>query len=687
MLARRQSMFVAVLAASVAAVSTTPVAGGQTLPALKVIDTGYLDRGANACVDFFQFANGGWLKRDTIPAAYSTSGVSRDMSDRNQLVVRQVLDDAVARRASLPARSTTRKLGTFYATCMDSAAADRQGVDPVKPALASINRVNTPAALLHEMAKLHVMGTDAGFRYGADVDIHDAAHYLASFDRGALGLPDRDYYLKTDPASDSLRTAYVEHVARLLTLSGETETAARDEARRILALETELARAELARVARRDPSAVDHPMTLAGLNTLAPGMDWASYFHDVGITTTPSRINVAEPEYFKRLNALMASTPLDDWRAFLRFHALEQAAPWLSSAFVQEDFTFSTRFTGAKTILPRWKRCLEVTDGVIGEALGQAYVARTFPPSARLRAKALIDDIRASFGRRVAALDWMSAATKKQAQNKLALMSEKVGYPDTWRDYSRLEVDSGSFVLNLQRARAFESRRTFNRPGAKVDLNEWEMTVPTVNAYYNPTKNEMVFPSGALAPQTFDARADDAANYGSLGGSWAGHELTHGFDDEGRHFDAKGNLRDWWSSSDSAHFAVEAQKVSDQFDAYIQIDTFHVNGKLTLGENIADYGGALTAYDALQLALKRNGRPGLIEGFTPEQRFFLSYAQSWRTHSRPESMRSRVRVDPHAPSQWRTNGPLSSMTAFATAFGCKAGDPMVRSAALVPHIW
>jgi putative endopeptidase len=687
MLARRQSMSLAVLAAAVATVSTTRAAVGQSLPALKVIDTSYLDRGANACVDFFQFANGGWLKRDTIPAAYSSSGVSRDMSDRNQLVVRQVLDDAVARRTSLPAQSTTRKLGTFYATCMDSTAAERQGADPLKPALASINRVDSPAALLHEMAKLHVMGMQVGFRYGADVDIHDAAHYLASFDRGVLGLPDRDYYLKTDPSSDSLRAAYVDHVARMLTLSGEPETTAVGDARHILALETALAKAELARVARRDPSAVDHPMTLAGLNTLAPGMNWAAYFHDVGIMTTPARINVAEPEYFKRLNALMASTPLDDWRAFLRFRTLEEASPWLSDAFAQESFTFSTRFTGAKVMLPRWKRCLEVTDGVIGEALGQAYVARTFPPSARARAKALIDDIRASFGNRVTALDWMSAGTKKQAQNKLALMSEKVGYPDTWRDYSRLAVDAGSFVLNLQRALSFESRRTFNRPGAKVDLTEWEMTVPTVNAYYNPTKNEMVFPSGALAPQTFDAKADDAANYGSLGGSWAGHELTHGFDDEGRHFDARGNLRDWWNSSDSAHFAGEAQKVSDQFDRYIQIDTFHVNGKLTLGENIADYGGALTAYDALQLALKRNGRPGLIESFTPEQRFFLAYAQSWRTHSRAESMRSRVAVDPHAPSQWRTNGPLSNMSAFATAFGCKAGDPMVRGAALIPHIW
>jgi putative endopeptidase len=338
-------------------------------------------------------------------------------------------------------------------------------------------------------------------------------------------------------------------------------------------------------------------------------------------------------------------------------------------------------------MLPRWKRCLRITDASIGEALGQAYVAKTFSPAARARAKALIDDIRASFGQRVQALDWMSPATKKQAMTKLALMGEKIGYPDKWRDYSRLETVEGPFVVNLDRANEFEWKRTINRPGAKVDLAEWSMTVPTVNASYDPTRNEMEFPAGALAPQTFDPAADDAANYGALGGSWAGHELTHGFDDEGRHYDAKGNLRDWWTPSDSVHFTNEAQKVVDQFDGYIQIDTFHVNGKLTLGENLADYGGMLTAYDALQRALARNGGPGLIDGFTPEQRFFLGYAQGWRAHMRPELARTRVTTDPHAPERWRTNGPLSNMPSFAAAFGCKPGDPMVRAASVVPHIW
>jgi putative endopeptidase len=398
-------------------------------------------------------------------------------------------------------------------------------------------------------------------------------------------------------------------------------------------------------------------------------------------------VNVLEPAFYKRLDRLVASTPMADWRAYLRYHTIASGAAWLSSPFVNEEFKFSSRFSGAKALLPRWKRCLQVTDSSIGEALGQAYVGKTFPPSARTRAKTVIDDIRASFGERVRKLDWMSAATKRQALNKLALMGEKVGYPEHWRDYSRLESAEGPFVLNLERANEFEWKRTINRPGMPVDTTEWGITVPTVNAYYDPTKNEVVFPAGALAPQTFDPAADDAANYGALGGSWAGHELTHGFDDEGRHYDAKGNLRDWWTPSDSAHFTREAQKVVDQFDGYIQVDTVHVNGKLTLGENIADYGGLLTAYDALQRALARKGRPGPIDGFTPEQRFFLGYAQSWRVHTRPEAMRSRVTVDPHAPERWRTNGPLSNMASFAAAFHCKPGDPMVRAAALVPHIW
>ncbi|HEX9109347.1 MAG TPA: M13 family metallopeptidase, partial [Longimicrobiales bacterium] len=588
---------------------------------------------------------------------------------------------------SLPASSTERKLGTFYATCMDSTAAERAGVAPLKPALERIIAVDSRAQLLAAIAELQASGANVAFFYRAEVDPHDAAHYLPSFSQGGLGLPDRDYYLNTGPSADSLRQAYVAHIAKLLALGGERPDTAASRAQRIMALETELAKASLTRVQRRDPAATDHPMSLEQFRALAPDLDWNAFLHSAGVTVPVRRVNVAEPEFFKRLNELVTTVPLLDWQVYLGYHLLASAAPWLSSPFVNEDLAFSSHFTGAKQLLPRWKRCLRVTDGAVGEALGQAYVTRTFPPAARARARQVIDDIRDAFGQRVRRLAWMSDTTRAQALDKLGKMHEKVGYPEHWRDYTKLVVAEGPFVRNLQRAEAFEWGRTINRPGEPVDTSEWEMTVPTVNAYYDASKNEMVFPAGALQPQTFDAKADDAANYGSLGGSWAGHELTHGFDDEGRHYDAAGNLRDWWTPSDSLAFTREAQKVVDQFNGYIQVDTFHVNGKLTLGENIADYGGLLTAYDALQRALQRNGRPGLIDGLTPEQRFFVGYAQSWRMHNRPERLRSRVTTDPHAPEHWRVNGPLSNMASFAAAYGCKPGDPMVRPPEAVPHIW
>jgi putative endopeptidase len=675
-------------AAFVVLAGTTRTAGAQTssLPPLKVINTAYIDRGANACADFNAFANGRWLATDTIPAAYSSSGVARDMADRNELVVRSVLDDAMAKRSSLPAASTERKLGTFYATCMDSADANRLGIRAIQPMLDSIAAIRTRAQLVPEIARLHVAGANVAFGYGPSVDPHDAAHYLGDFGSGGLGLPDRDYYTKTDPSSDSLRTFYVDHVTTLLTMSGEPRAAARLDARNILAFETALARATLTRVARRDPSATDHPTTFARFRATTPHVDWPAYFA-AAYAAPPSKLNVSEPAFYATLDSLVANTPLDAWKAYLRYHAVASAASYLSQPFVDENFRFSSRFSGAKQLLPRWKRCLRTTDAYIGEALGQAYIAKTFSPQARARAKQVIDDIRAAFHERLQKLDWMTAATKQQALTKLAAMGEKVGYPEHWRDYTLLNTSEQPFIRNLQAANAFEWRRTIKRPGLPVDTTEWEMTVPTVNAYYDPTKNEMVFPAGALVPQTFDPAADDAANYGSLGGSWAGHELTHGFDDEGRHFDAHGNLRDWWAPADSVEFSREARKVVDQYDSYIQVDTFHVNGKLTLGENIADYGGVLTGFDALQRALQRNGRPGLIDGYTPEQRFFIAYAQSFRTHTRPEQLATAVTVDPHSPDKWRINGPLSNDAAFAAAFGCKPGDPMVRPKALVPRIW
>jgi len=671
----------------VIAIVATRVQAQESLAPLRVVDPTYMDTTVKACTDFFHYSVGGWLKRDTIPPDYSYSGVGRDMEDRNELVVRSVLEDAASHRATAPEGSTERKLGTFYATCMDSTLAEQSGITPLQPALDSIAAARTSADLLRLIVADQERGARVLFNYDPAPDLHDAGRYMAFLGQGGLGMPDRDYYTNVGHEADSLRQAYVRHVTNTLTLAGETPTAAATDAQHIMALETALAKASMTRVALRDPKATDHPTSLAALHTTASAFDWNSYFRTIGLETPPARVNLSEPAFFKEANSLLVSTPLSTWKPYLRYHLVQAGERWLSTPFVNEDFAYTSLFTGAKQLLPRWKRCLRVTDGELGEALGKAYVDKTFPPEAKARAKEIIDDVRAAFGERLRKLTWMSDTTRQKALYKLAQMHEKVGYPEAWRDYAKLAVAEGPFALNVFRANQFEWQRVVRRPGTPVDTTEWGMTVPTVNAYYDGSKNEMVFPAGALEPQTFDPKADDGANFGSLAGSWAGHELTHGFDDEGRHFDAKGNLTDWWTATDNSKFTTQADLVVKQFNSYIAVDTLHVNGKLTEGENIADYGGVLTGYDALERALQQHGRPGLIDGFTPEQRFFLGYAQSWRGQTRPEEMRTRVATDPHAPEQWRVNGPVSNDPKFAEAFGCKAGDPMVRSAELVPHIW
>jgi putative endopeptidase len=672
-------------ASSQAATGDAP--SGPLLQPLKVVDPTYMDTTVKACKDFFRFANGHWVDTDVIPPIYGSSGVGRDMTDRNELVVRSVLDEAMAGRRSAPAGSTQRKLGTFYASCMDSARAESDGVTPLTTTLDSVAAIRTRSALIREIAALHTDGIDALFQYGAGPDLHDSFHYMAALQQSGLGMPDRDYYTDSGHVADSLRAQYLIHVTHILTLGGQPASDAEASARRVMALETALARASLTREAQREPSAIDHPISLDSLRTSVPGVDWRAYFHRAGLTRPPPRINVNEPVFFQRVSVLVDSISLDDWRAYLRYHVISQSAPWLSSAFVHENFVYTSLFSGVTELQPRWKRCLRAADSRIGEALGQAYVAKTFSAAAKARARQVIDDVREAFRQRLHQLTWMSDSTRAQALVKLARVHEKIGYPDKWRDYSRLEVLEGPFVRNVARANRFEWNRQANRPGMPVDTTEWGITVPTVDAYNDPTKNEMVFPAGALEPQTFDPRADDGANYGSLAGSWAGHELTHGFDDQGRHFDAHGNLRDWWTATDSAAFGRQADLMVQQYNGYVQVDSVHVNGKLTLGENIADFGGVLTGYDALELALARNGRPGPIDGFSPEQRFFIGFAQSWRQHDRSALLRARVTVDPHSPAVWRVIGPLSDDPAFAKTFGCKPGDPMVRVPELVPRIW
>src|SRR2546422_4346765 len=445
---------IAVLPASVSA--QTPATAGGEWPPLRVVDVRWIDTTVSACVDFSQFANGAWLAHDTIPAAYSSSGVTRDMSDRNELVVRSVLDDAAARRSSFPPENTPRKLGTFYATCMDSTAIEAAGANPIRPWLLGIDSITTRTRLLPQIARLQVLGINVAFRYSPDVDPHDAAHYLTWLSQGGLGLPDRDYYFAQGAAADSTRQAFVAHIAKLFRLAGRDSASADSAAAQVLALETSLAQASLTRVERRDPAKTDHPMSLAQLTTLAPRVGWPRYFRAIGLTATVRKVNVAEPEFVKRVDSLLQSTPLATWRAYLEYHAIASAAPWLSTPFVQEDFAFRSRFSGARALLPRWKRCLRETDGDLGEALGQAYVAKTFPPEARSRARPVIDDIRAAFHERLLHLTWMTDSTRAQALEKLARMGEKVGYPDRWRDYSRLRVAEGPVVLHAAQANGFE---------------------------------------------------------------------------------------------------------------------------------------------------------------------------------------------------------------------------------------
>ena len=669
-----------------AAAQQRPAAGP---PASRVpvpaIDPANVDRTAAACTDFYQFANGGWLRRTERPAAYSTWGSFNELADKNTDVVRAILDTLRANAATAAPGSSAQKVGLFYGSCMDSTAAERAGAEPIRPVLREIAAIGSTAQLRASLGALERRAGLAPFGFGAQQDPKQSTSVIAVLNQGGLGLPDRDYYTRTDSASAGLRAAYRDHVAASLRLAGEPADAARRGADAVLRIETALAGASMTRVQQRDPNAVYHRMTVAEAQRLTPGLDWTRFMREVGARDVAA-INVRQPDFFRALDSLLGAAPLADWKAYLRWRAVDGAAPSLSAAFVNEDFRWQSGLTGAKALLPRWRRCANATDAALGEAVGEEYVKRTFTPEAKARALAMVNELRGALERRIGALAWMGPETKRQANAKLAAFARKIGYPDRWRDYSALEVRAGSFYANQRRAADFALRRDLAKIGRPVDRAEWGMTPPTVNAYYNPSMNEIVFPAGILQPPFFDVNADDAVNYGGMG-AVIGHEMTHGFDDQGRQFDAAGNLREWWTPADAAAYTARAKLVSDQFDAYTVVDSAtRVNGKLTLGENIADLGGITVAYDAFQKSIE-NKRLAPIDGFTPAQRFFLSWAQIWRTLQTPEAARLQVNVDPHAPGQWRVNGPLSNMPEFAAAFGCKPGDPMVRAAAQQAQIW
>jgi putative endopeptidase len=639
-------------------------------PSESGLDLSLIDRGADPCTDFYAYACGGWTKNQPIPADRSSWGVAERLQEQNEATLRKILEDA-----SKSSDAETKKIGDYYASCMDESRIDARGAAALKPALDRIAALAGVRDLAPIVAELHTMGVSAFFNFGAEADFKEASLVRAIADQGGIGLPDRDYYFRDDPKSVELRRQYVEHVAKMMALIDTA--AAPSAADTVMKIETALAKASLDAVARRDPAALYHRMGPTELQTLTPDFDWSRYFK--GIDAPPiDALNVTVPEFFKAFDQLIASTSPADLKTYLRWQLVHTSAVVLSKPFVDENFRFyGATLTGAKELRPRWKRCVQYTDGDLGEALGKAFVREAFGPAAKEDTLKMVRELESSMETDIKGLSWMTDATRQQAIVKLHAVANKIGYPDRWRDYSALSIVRGDAIGNSQRANQFEFHRQMNRIGKPLDKGEWEMTPPTVNAYYNPLQNNINFPAGILQPPFYKAGADPAVNYGAAG-SVIGHELTHGFDDEGRQFDAQGNLKDWWTPEDAKAFDERAQCVVDQYAGFTAVDDVKVNGKLTLGENAADNGGTRIALMAYVASLGATGAKTL-DGFTPEQRFFVAYGQSWCTNSRPERERLLAQTNPHSPPHFRVNGVVSNMPEFAKAFSCKAGQPMVRA--------
>ncbi|MDT7541925.1 MAG: putative endopeptidase [Acidobacteriota bacterium] len=654
------------LAASVLFAQTTGHGG---------IDLANLDKSVNPCNDFYQFANGGWLAKNPIPAAYPAWGVGNVLDEQNQNTVRQIVE-AAAKNASATKGSNEQKVGDYYASCMAEDKIEAAGLTPLASEFALIDKIKDQRDLQAEIAHLSDIGMNVPFGSGSNQDFKNASEVIFGVSQAGLGLPDRDYYF--DEKRQPIRDAYVKHVANMFTLLGDAPERAATEAQTVMTLETKLAKASMTRVEQRDPANIYHRMSVADLQKLTPNFDWSAFFHGIGYTQKAD-VNVAEPEFFKAVNTELTATPIDDWKTYMRWQRINSAASALSKKFVDEDFNFKGRvLTGATEQQPRWKRCVRSTDGALGEALGQVYVEKAFPPAAKARALELVRNLEAALKTDIGTISWMSDPTRTQAVAKLEAYMNKIGYPDKWRDYSTLSLDRDSFFTNRMRANHFEQLRDLAKIGKAVDKAEWGMTPPTVNAYYNPQFNEIVFPAGILQPPFFDPAADDAVNYGAIG-SVIGHEMTHGFDDEGAQFDAQGNLKNWFAPADLTSFHDRTNCVVTQFSGFQVEPGLNENGKLVVGESVADLGGLVIAYTAWQNSLKGKPKPVTIDGYTPEQRFFLAYAHGWATSIRPELARLLTNVDPHPLPKFRVNGPLSNMPQFSAAFQCKSGDQMVRA--------
>ena len=646
------------------------------IPYTPSLDIPSMDQSVNPCVDFYHYACGGWIKNNPIPPDQAVWNVYSKLQEDNERFLWGLLEEAAKDN---PNRDTVqREIGDLFHACMDEAVVNKAGAAPLQPGLEKIDALKSVSDLPAYLGREHlsISGSGMMFGFGSDQDYENSNSVIAFAMAGGLGLPDRDYYTKTDAKSDETRRKYTEHVTRMFQLIGEAPEQAEGHARTVMEIETALARASLTRVERRDPYKLFHKMTPEQLQELTPSFRWNKYLETAAGPPTPV-LNVTEPAFFKALDGQLKSRSLDDWKTYLRWHLAHSEAPYLSSQFVETNFEFYSKYLrGVKEIPPRWKRCERLVDRDLGEALGQVFVQKAFPPEMKQRTLAMTKEIEAAMQSEIQQLLWMSEPTKQRAIEKLHAVVNKIGYPDKWRDYSSIKIDRDDFLGNVDRANVFESARQLAKIGKPVDRGEWGMTPPTVNAYYNDQMNDINFPAGVLQPPLYDPKMDDAPNYGNTGAT-IGHELTHGFDDEGRQFDAHGNLKDWWTPQDAKQFQERADCISNQYSEYTIIDDFKINGKLTIGEDAADLGGTLLAYIAWKHAnAGQNLQP--IAGFTPDQRFFIGMAQWACSNERPENKRVRAITDPHSPDEYRINGVVSNMPEFANAFACKLGQPMVR---------
>jgi putative endopeptidase len=652
--------------------------GAQARP--HGVDLTAMETRVDPCTDFYQFACGQWRAKNPVKPDEPRWGRFNELDERNTQTLRQILDQA---SAAGPRDPETVKIGDYYASCMDESAIEAKGLTPLQPELDAIAAIGGKADLPKAIARLHGLGTNALFRFGSDQDLKDSTRVIADTDQGGIALPDRDYYLKDDERTVAIRKAFTEHVQKLFELMGHSPADAAAETRTVVEIQTELARGSLDRVKRREPSNIYHKMPIAEVQALTPSFDWKTYLAAVGAPSV-TEMNVAVPDFLKAVEQLVASRPIADVKTYLTWQLVHANAFILPKKFADEDFRFyGTVLTGAKENRPRWKRCVQSVDADLGEALGKAYAKQTFGAEGKERTLKMVNAIERSLEKDINALDWMTDATRKQALAKLKEVTNKIGYPNQWRDYSALRIARGDALGNSVRSNAFEFKRQLDKIGKPVDRDEWLMTPPTVNAYYLPTQNNINFPAGILQPPFFDREADDASNFGAAG-AVIGHELTHGFDDQGRQFDGKGNLRDWWSERDGKEFEQRASCIANQYGGYTAVGDVKLNGKLTLGENVADNGGLRLAYMALMETLAGKTAPK-VDGYTPEQRFFLGWGQIWCENQTDEVARLMAATNPHSPGQYRVNGVVSNMPEFAKAFNCKADAPMAKGSAC--RVW